>query len=67
MRKCIIVGLLCLTVFMTAYVGGILTSIPQTTSQTINTSVKLANPNPVEVYPLGDEGGHGKPYSPPKT
>ena len=55
MRKNIIVGLLCLALFLAAYVGGIITPIAQTIFHTTVIDTK-------NISPSGDESGSQKPF-----
>jgi hypothetical protein len=56
MRKKIIVGLLCLAMFLAAYVGGIVATTPPIISCGQNTLDRTAQPS-------GDEGGSQKPFA----
>jgi len=63
MRKSIIVGLLCLAIFLAAYVGGTIAAIPQTISYVAGTATKFVSLNTIGISPFGggDEGGPGRP------
>lgn len=63
MRKSIIVGLLCLAIFLAAYVGGIIAAIPQTISYVAGTATKFISFGALGISPCdgGDEGGGGRP------
>jgi len=74
MRKNIIVGLLCLVIFLAAYVGGIIVTVPQTISYVADSETKSIRPSGDEGGSLkpfvrfcGDEGGSGKPFSQNQT
>jgi len=63
MRKNIIVGLLCLAIFLAAYVGGIIAAIPQTISYVADTATKFTSFIAVGIMSFdgGDSGGGGRP------
>jgi len=65
MRKNIIVGLLCLALFLAAYVGGIIAAVPQTISPVAGTTTESTSFGALEISPCGggDEGGPAKPFS----
>lgn len=55
MRKSIIVGLLCLALFLATCVGGIVATVSQKVSHIAGTETK-------SVWPSGDDGGSVKPF-----
>ena len=63
MRKNIIVGLLCLVIFLAVYVGGIIAAIPQTISYVAGTATKFVSFGALGISPCGggDPGGPGLP------
>lgn len=70
MRKNIIVGLLCLVIFLAAYVGGIIVTVPQTISyvadretKSVWTSCDQSGSQEPFVSFCGDEGGPAKPFT----
>ncbi|MDH5482930.1 MAG: hypothetical protein OEY22_08650 [Candidatus Bathyarchaeota archaeon] len=65
MRKALIVGLLCLAIFLAAYGIAIINAIPQAISNFKATATKLVSLTAVIITPNGDEGGGGRPYIEP--
>lgn len=63
MRKSIIVGLLCLAIFLAAYVGGMIVTIPQTISYVAGTATKFVSFSALGISPFdgGDDTGPGRP------
>lgn len=63
MRKSIIVGLLCLAIFLAAYVGGMIVAIPQRIFCVVGTATKFVGFSAlgISVCGGGDEGGGGTP------
>lgn len=63
MRRSIIAGLLCLALFFTAYVGGMVTAAPRSIIQVSTRGVGCVNVNQPRISFCGggDEGGGGRP------
>jgi hypothetical protein len=47
-------------------VGGVIAAVSQTGFEATDTTTKFTSPNTVGIDPCGDEGGGGRPYSPPR-
>ena len=59
MRKNIIVGLLCLVIFLAVYVGGIIVTAPQTISYVAGAATKSISFSALGISPCG--GGDPSP------
>jgi len=62
MRKSVVLGLLCLAIFLSACVGCMVVASPKMIFPNTGAAVETKGSN-AGIEPIGDEGGGGRPFS----